>query len=135
MFAAFSNAPPHFTCVFHFAGNVFSPGKQPLTPLELMFAFFHGMLTILHIGVAKGSLFGAIAAQFQAKVVFACEILCCSFSRFGRCMADMKVCLNFVCVSRHGDAQRCQLQRRVDERKGGAGGHGRDRCHGRHVHD
>ena len=53
---AFSNAPPHFTYVFHFTGNVFSTGKQPLAPFELIFAVFYGMLTILHIGVAKGLL-------------------------------------------------------------------------------
>ena len=40
---AFLNAPPHFTYVFHFTGNVFSPGKQPVAPLELIFAFFYGI--------------------------------------------------------------------------------------------
>ena len=72
LFTAFSNAPPHFTNVFHFTGNVFSTGKQPLAPLELTFAFFYGMLTILHIGVAKGLL---------------CRCDCCTFlSEGGFCM-------------------------------------------------
>ena len=47
-----------FTCKTYgekgIAGKVFSTGKQPLAPLELIFFFFYGMLSILHIGVAKG---------------------------------------------------------------------------------
>ena len=37
---------PVLPCVFHFTGNVFSTGKQHLAPLELIFAFFYGMLSI-----------------------------------------------------------------------------------------
>ena len=52
--AAFPNAFPILPYVFHFTGIVFSTGKHPLAPLELILAFFYGMLSILHLGVAKG---------------------------------------------------------------------------------
>ena len=41
---AFSNAFPILR--FSFYGEVFSAGKQPLAPFELIFALFYGMLSI-----------------------------------------------------------------------------------------
>ena len=80
-----------------------------------MFAFFCGMLTILHMKWRRVYHVGAIAAQFQAKVGFVCEILCRSFSRFFRvedftcenhqkCQACMKMRVTMV-------PQGCQQQR------------------------
>ena len=63
-----------FSCVFHAhamhachtilrgPGTVFSTGKQPLAPLELTFAFFYGMLTILAMEWRRVCRVGGIAA-------------------------------------------------------------------------